>query len=118
MKQLDYLYSAIISMVRMMNDSELRVKLVEEHGKTSIFIDAYIDNDGGLVISGQDLGEFPEKYWGDSDYEYWLTISAKDKDRVLLALLESQYKGDFKVISNFKAKLDKKKIPYDFGTWV
>jgi len=102
----------------MMKDSELRVQLVEEHGKTSIFIDAYIDNDGDLVISGQDLGEFPEKYWGDSDYEYWLTISSKDKDRVLLALLESQYKGDFKVISNFKAKLDEKEIPYEFGTWV
>ena len=101
-----------------MKDSKLRVQLVEERGKTSIFIDAYIDDDDDLVISGQDLGEFPEKYWGDSDYEYWLTISSKDKDRVLLALLESQYKGDLKVISNFRAKLEENDIPYDFGTWV
>ena len=102
----------------MMNDSELRVQLVEQRGKTSIFISAYIDKDGDLVISGQDLGEFPEKYWGDSDYEYWLNVSAEYKDRILLALLESLYKGDLRVVSNLRAKLDEKEIPYEFGSWV
>ena len=101
-----------------MNDSDLRVQLVEERGKTSIFIDAYIDDEGNLIISGQDLGEFPKKYWGDSDYEYWLTVSAKDKDRLLLALLEALYKGDFKVITNIRTKLQEKNIPYNFGNWV
>lgn len=102
----------------MMNDSELRVQLVEQRGKTSIFISAYIDKDGDLVISGQDLGEFPETYWGDSDYEYWLNVSAEYKDRILLALLESLYKGDLRVVSNLRAKLDEKEIPYEFGSWV
>ena len=101
-----------------MNESKLRVQLVEERGETSVFIDAYIDDDGTLVISGQDLGKAPKEFWGDSDYEYWITVSSKDKDMVLLTLLESLYKGDFQVISKFRDLLNEKAIEYEFNSWV
>jgi len=46
------------------------------HLKTSdikISIDAYFDGDN-LIIDGYDIGSRVEEYWGDSDYEYVLTI--------------------------------------------
>ncbi len=92
--------------------------MVEERGETSVFIDAYIDDDGNFVISGQDIGKVPKEFWGDSDYEYWLSVSPKEKDKLLLTLLESLYKGDFRVISKIRSLLDEKEIEYEFNTWV
>lgn len=40
----------------------------------------------GLVIEGQDLGPGVEQIWGDSDYEYWLTVDRKHFGRVIRAL--------------------------------
>ena len=80
-----------------MNDP---IKLFSQGGSTSIHIDARITEEGDLLLSGQDIGEIPEKFFGDSDYEYWLTVPASEKDRLLLALLEKHYGGDSCVISH------------------
>ena len=45
--------------------------------RVSIYVDASLVG-GELHISGQDIGEAAEEFWGDSDYEYWLTLPAKD----------------------------------------
>ena len=82
-----------------------KVTLCEERGETSIYIDAEITKDGTLQLSGQDLGQAPEEFWGDSDYEYWLVIPADQKDRVLLALLENQYAGNRRAVSEFQGFL-------------
>ena len=85
-----------------MDDTNLRVSLVEERGETSIFIDAEIDERGNLVISGQDVGKAPEEFWGDSDYEYWVVVPPEEKDKLLLALIEEAYKDDTQVVSKFR----------------
>jgi len=41
--------------------------LVRIEGPTSICIEASIDVGGDLVVSGQDVGEAPLEYTGDSD---------------------------------------------------
>ncbi|MBX2946764.1 MAG: hypothetical protein KF725_13095 [Cyclobacteriaceae bacterium] len=38
-----------------------------------VSIEAYFDGDK-LIIDGYDIGKRVEEYWGDSDYEYVLTI--------------------------------------------
>ena len=54
--------------------------------RVSIIIRAHIEDDtDDLVIGGQDTGPAVEEQWGDSDYEYWLRISADQK----LALFQS-----------------------------
>ncbi len=95
----------------------LRVKLVEHRGSTSVFIDAEIDDEGRFVISGQDIGDQPEKHFGDSDYEYVVVVPQEEKDRVLLALIEKLYCGDTKVVSAFMDLMKSKGIRYEFGSW-
>ena len=68
-----------------MNDP---IKLVSQGGSTSIHIDMRINENGDLLFSGQDIGSAPEEIMGDTDYEFWLTVPAAEKDRRLLALLE------------------------------
>ena len=95
-----------------------KVNLVHTHGATSVRIDVEITDEGDLLFSGQDVGDAPEEFWGDSDYEYWLKISAADKDRVLLALIEKLYSGNGSLISEIKDYLAYKGIPSEFASYV
>jgi hypothetical protein len=47
--------------------------------RISIYVTASL-HEGELIISGQDIGEAPEEFWGDSDYEYWLTVPSTETE--------------------------------------
>jgi len=81
-------------------------------------IDVEITDEGLLVLSGQDVGETTEKYWGDEDYEYWLVVQAPDKDRVLLALIDKLFRGNPTLVSELKGVLDEEGIPSTFASYV
>lgn len=40
----------------------------------SITIEAYFSENGDLHVQGYDIGKTVEEVWGDSDYEYELTV--------------------------------------------
>lgn len=119
-----------------------QVRLLEDRGATSRFVDAEIREDGELVVSGQDVGEAPLEWWGDTDYEWWVTVASKDKPRVLHALLERAqwagvslptiaededsalltvlkhlYGGRFHAVDEFRDFLESQSIPCGGGTW-
>jgi hypothetical protein len=95
-----------------------KVKLYEERGRTSRFIDAEIDEAGDLILSAQDVGEVPRKYWGDGDYEFWVLVKGEHKDRLLLALIEQLYGGRAFAVDDTRELLRAKGIPHEFGSWV
>ena len=90
------------------------IKLVSQGGSTSIHIDMRIKENGDLLFSGQDIGDAPEEFSGDSDYEYWLTVPVSEKDRLLLALLEKHYAGDALVVSTLRELMESKDISCGF----
>lgn len=94
-----------------------KVQLLEDRGETSRFTDAEIDEKGNLIMYTQDIGKMPEEVWGDSDYEFWVTVSAKHKDMVLLALIEKLYAGRFSAVDEFRDFLESKGIPHKFENW-
>lgn len=93
------------------------VELYEDRGETSRFTHAEIDKKGKLMVYTLDIGKMPEEIWGDSDYEFWVTVSAKHKDKLLLALIEKVYGGHFSAVDEFREFLDSKGIPNQFGNW-
>ena len=67
-----------------------RVLLRERQGEgrgTDVSVDLVVRENGDLVLEGWDVGAAPQEIFGDSDYEYWLTILSEDKNRVLEELL-------------------------------
>ena len=94
-----------------------KVELVRQGGATSIYIDVQIKDTGDLLFSGQDIGDAPEEIFGDLDYEYWLTVPAAEKDRLLLALIEKFYRGNASVVSEFRELLESKNIPCHFHSY-
>lgn len=70
------------------NSPSLFVELYRDGGATARSIDAYIDEKGQFVVSGQDVGEMPRAIWGDDDYEFWVTVAREHKTAVVRALVE------------------------------
>jgi hypothetical protein len=95
-----------------------RIKLYEHRGKTCTCIDAEIKQNGDLQLSGQDVGEAPKKFWGDSDYEYCLAVQREYKDQVLLVLIEKLYGGNPSAINELRELLESNGIPCEFNSWV
>ena len=98
-------------------DQLKKIKLFEERGPTSRFIYAEIKDNGDLVISGQDVGEEPQKCFDDGDYEFWVTVRAENKDRAMLALIETLFGGKFNAVDEFRECLHTKEIPFEWMTW-
>ncbi|MDQ1352743.1 MAG: hypothetical protein QG657_3049 [Acidobacteriota bacterium] len=93
------------------------VELLEDRGETSRFTHAEIDEQGKLIMYTQDIGKTPEEVWGDSDYEFWVTVLAEHKDMLLLALIEKLYAGRFSAVDEFRDFLESKGIPHKFENW-
>jgi len=72
---------------------QLKVSLYRQLGETSRFVDARVDEDGDLVVSGQDVGKAPQEFWGDADYEWWLFVRGEHKAKVLAALIVGRRGG-------------------------
>ena len=68
-----------------------------QDSKISIHIWAEIE-DGMLVISGQDLdvgGDIVSSFWGDSEYEYYYSLTPEDTQKLYTLLLEdTKLEGD------------------------
>jgi hypothetical protein len=99
-----------------------------ENSGIKVTIEACFDEEN-LVIDGYDIGSVVEKYWGDSDYEYSLTIKAseviklyplfktKEGDKAgLLQAIAAEY-NDNSCYSNFRAFLDRNGIRYESFSW-
>ena len=93
------------------------LRILEYRGTTSVYVDAEIDKNGNLLISGQDVGEAPLKHFGDSDYEYWILVPKDQKDLLLLTLLQTLYSDDMKLITNLTELMKKHGIHYEFDSY-
>ena len=67
---------------------KLEVELYAQDGESFSSIIAGIEGNGDLLISGHDMGKFTLEFWGEDEYEYWLSIRREYKTRVLEALTE------------------------------
>ncbi len=85
--------------------------------------------DDNLIIDGYDIGKTTEEAWGDSDYEYVMTIPAKNLPQLygllgvevghrkaLLETLAKRFQGNkcFSAIGDF---LDQNGIEHKTFTW-
>ena len=90
------------------------VTILEWSGNgTSVYVEVYVDKEtGSLVMAGQDLGRAPLEFFGEDEYEYFLAVDAKDKDRLLLQLMLQVFGGDMKPRTTIAAWLDQRGIGY------
>lgn len=98
-------------------DPQKTVRLYEDRGETSRFIDAEIKDDGNLVVSGYDVGKSPQRWFGHDDYEFWVILEAGQKDRLLLALIEKCFGQRPSAVDEFREFVRSEEIPVTWKTW-
>ena len=65
---------------------DLRVMLFyNETPKIKITVEAFFNGES-LTVEGYDIGDSVEEYWGDSDYEYSITIFQGEIPKLFAAL--------------------------------
>ena len=90
-----------------------------------ISVDAEI-KDGRLTVSGQNLGEPCEQFWGADEYEYWYRFDKTNTEKLLTSLS----KDDANPIEQIKRKFtgesacrelrswcEKEGILFEFSNW-
>jgi hypothetical protein len=60
-----------------------------EDGESSL-LEAYVDQNGGLVLERVDISHSVERFRGDYDHEYWRRVKAEQVPRVLLELIKDR----------------------------
>ena len=87
------IYISALAVGKYMEDSRIkRINLYRrETEKDLSMLEAVIDDSGDLLLEGYDLGETPQDFWGDEDYEYWWIVKKKYKKRILRLLVKEQF---------------------------
>lgn len=94
------------------------ITIVDIKGPTSISIELRVDGlTGSFVLAGQDIGEAPMRIFGDSDYEYFLSVKADEKDRLLLELPAEKLRGDERARTTLAGWLDERGIRYELASF-
>jgi hypothetical protein len=108
-----------------------------EDAPTKVYVSVGISSDDEFVLEGQEIGEGPETHFGDSDYEYWITVDAahlhrltelligrmrpSEKPRItrnrLLDAVHGLLKGSDTPSSDWMAWLKEHDIPYRFFSY-
>jgi len=89
-----------------------------ESGGTRSVLSAHREEDGALVISGQDLGRAPREMFGDGDYEYWITVAPPHAAAIEVATLREVASGEPGGSRAIRAWLEERSIPFGFHSYV
>lgn len=94
----------------------------------SIHITARFEN-GDLIVEGYDIGKTVKDYWGDSDYEYMVTVKKKhipalcnalgienNTDKEILKAIAGRFKGNH-CFSEFRDFLERHDIVSEGFSW-
>jgi hypothetical protein len=65
-------------------DRVLLFSMNADHIKVTV--EAFFNDAGSLVVEGYDIGKTVEAYWGDSDYEYSVTVPPAEVEKLIAAL--------------------------------
>jgi hypothetical protein len=78
-----------------------------------------IDENGAIVLSGVDAGEEVRQFFGDWDFEFWLTIPPEYKEAVLLHLIKDSFLSQdrFSSVHKMRKWLEERDIPFQFTSF-
>lgn len=84
-----------------------------KEGENHYSLTTEINEEGDLLLTGVDSGPFVKDYFGDYDYEYWLSVKEEHVSTVLLYLIKERFKTD----GEFKEWLKEKEVPSEFSSY-
>ena len=93
----------------------MKLALRDEEEFTSI--DLALTTEGGIDLSGQDMGPAVRRTWGDNDYEYGIKIAPAYAAKLAFALIAEHYHGDLQAVQKVRALAERHGINAGFWDW-
>jgi hypothetical protein len=90
-------------------------QLASQEGIERRFVSVRIRGEA-IEVDAQDLGPTVKEIWGDSDYEFGVTIEAADLARFAFALIVQHYSNDLDAVDKIKELAVKSGIDPHFWT--
>lgn len=85
---------------------------------TKVFVEVHISQESGdLIMAGQDIGVAPRRVFDREDYEYFLSVPAAEKDRLLLQLMQQVFAGEERTRTAIAEWLGVRGIPYSLHSF-
>ncbi len=73
--------------------------------------------DSSVQIFCHDLGQAVREFYGDSDYETWLTVAPKEIPKLAMALLAEKFGGKSDALSELQKFCKALEIEANFGSF-
>ena len=87
------------------------------HGSHTIY--GQYDNHGNITISSFHYGSDVEDFWGNDEYEYYLTISKNEVPKFVLGCLAAGFNSEQRFsLHELQNMCDGKGIKYSTTSWV
>ena len=95
------------------------MEIFRKDGEEFTSIEANFNSNGDLSIDGQDMGPLVEEFWGDSDYEYFLTIPKSEMNDFILVLIKKAFSKNGKLhFSDLMNICKENEIKYHYDYWI
>jgi hypothetical protein len=99
-------------------ENESVTLLDKEMDGTKVFVEVYVSSTSGdVVMAGQDIGSAPLQSFGEDEYEYFLSVPAEQKDRLILQLMHHVFAGNEQTRTAIAEWLDERGIPYSLHSF-
>ena len=93
-------------------------ELFRQDGKNTRSVRLTVKPDGSVLMDAQDTGEYVERIWGDSDYEFWMDVPAGALAKLVFVLLRDRYAGQAGAIDDFRDFCKREQIDHKWDSWV
>ena len=93
-------------------------ELYRQEGDSFRSVRLSVNPDGSIRLEAQDMGKYVEEVWGDSDYEFWVDVSASAIRKLVFALLREKYGGRERAVDEFREFCKREEIEHEWDSWV
>lgn len=100
-----------------MTTKEETFELYRQEGDNFRSVMVTLDAAGGLKVDAQDMGKLVEEYWGDSDYEFWVTIPPQEAAKLAYALIRKHYTGRAGAVDEIRSLCAEAGVKSESGSW-
>lgn len=92
-------------------------RMYREDGGSARSIHLSVHADGSVRLEAYDSGSSVEEVWGDSDYEFWVTVPATALRKLAFALLREKYVGRDRAVDELAAFCKREDIEYEWDSY-
>ena len=92
-------------------------ELARQEGTEFRSVRLSLEDDGAIRLEAQDRGPLVEQVWGDSDYEFWVSVAPASLPKLAFELLREKFAGQPGAVDAFRQWCKDHGVEHAFDSW-